>query len=483
MLAIQVEFVSAEAEPTVLLIYSAHSLEPNKQVTDLQNWLQHFSTRVTLKQDQNVSYNDFLDKTHIVYLGQSEQQLSIQLKKLIDDFEGKKLVIGNNVNQLKDYDFVKLGENESRINGISLMGKHLTFYGNSLTVPLILNDIPRNSILEGWKGAEMVGALAVKCDKRYYSSINQFSDEITQQFIIELLHIFFESNHPSKKEILIVIDQINPNTNANHLETLLRLLKNKKASYVMAVSPVFINKEVNKTYHIKGNKNLIATLQKSLNGGYVLLDQQDENVMFEKGIQELAYHKIYPIGIYGRNNVETNYKNLIKISDHVSSVTLPDVSSEMRQEISLFGKFVAPNAYVLKFQRFKKRLLDLSLFSDRIVAISIPAYLSEDDFKLLLQLIDDIDDSQWLDLSGLKSVVQVPHVSIVLSDGNVIGEENLPFLNRLLMTVSLSGVEVVLWIIAILVMTTIGSFLLYIIWLRGQLRKRLFNERKIKTNG
>ena len=462
--------MKTDIKPSVLLIYAADHEAPTQEVNLLQQWLFHFSSEVRVVFSEHVQTSDFQGISHVLFISQSDRKLPASVQKRLQLFEGKKLFIDplNNVNQ-------------TQINRIVNPKEEIDILlEKPIILPLISPSSYTRVVLEGWKGSENIGPVAYEHNDILYFLINKFDTEMIQHIVIELLHEFFEIKLDRKNDVLILLEKIDPLTNAEHLEHLLQLLQKRDVSYLLAVSPITYDNQMNSDYHLQDHDELITVLQRSIDQrGYVLLDLLNENVDIEKGIQQLSYHQIYPIGVYGNFLTSNIDQKWVHVHEDIGRISL----FQNQQNLSLYARYSLPETSITEFHRLQKQMNDFSFFGNRFILLSFPAYLSEKDLEDLISIVEANNDTQWLDINTFETSIQVPYVSIHLKNSQLSGEENLPFFKSFLITRTFTTVEIILWIIACVTIVTLIFFIVYLVWLRLKLRKRLFQERNVNSNG
>ncbi|MFJ8246241.1 DUF2334 domain-containing protein [Peribacillus asahii] len=472
------------AQPSVLVIYSTESGTMTKEIYDLATWLSHFTTKVVFQSDYEVSDADFKNVTHLVYMGQVERNLPAKVVGLIDRFQGKTLAIGYNVEQLERYSFIKLTDDSTNINAVSFSKRNgYTLLQKSLPIQPFSDSNGSHLILEGYRGTDEVVPLAVRKKELYYIGVIEM-DEQLHSFLVEVLHNFFKAPHPNKKDMIIILEGIDPTMQAKDIHKLTEVLERKDIPYLLVVSPFYEDKVLNKMVHLKDNKPLVEALHDSQgHGGYIIVKVQKDWELFERKVQELVYLGLYPIGGYGNEVSGLNRSDMVWVDDFVTTAPLQKINDGMGIQIPLFEQFTNPKSSVFNSLYFSKKVNGLADVSDRFLCLSFPSYLSKKELTSVIQSLEEVDNGQWFDLQEVKAEVQVPHVLIQLREGHLSVKEDIPFLLNYRNTLSLSKIEIVLWVVALVVVITIISFIQYIFWMRVNLRKRLFNERKVKENG
>lgn len=132
------------------------------------------------------------------------------------------------------------------------------------------------------------------------------------------------------------------------------------------------------------------------------------------------------------------------------------------------------------FQQTEQRIEQALIVRDGVIGAFYHPYLGLDYLPEFISKFETIPNLMWLDLKKTKQRVKTKYVDIV-SDGtgDILIKDNTPWWYELkTKQKSLSVVEVILWVVTVVVLLFVCMFLLFSVYLRTRVRKRLFRERK-----
>lgn len=116
---------------------------------------------------------------------------------------------------------------------------------------------------------------------------------------------------------------------------------------------------------------------------------------------------------------------------------------------------------------------------DGVFGLAIPVTLEEEQLKAAVRQMKSIPDVSWLDLKHTEQLVQTEKTEIMSDEtGDMTVIDDRKWYDELFDFSSFTFVEKVLWVVALVVLLTVCLFLIITLYLRTQLKKRLFKERK-----
>ncbi|MEH6940239.1 DUF2334 domain-containing protein [Bacillus sp. JJ722] len=130
-------------------------------------------------------------------------------------------------------------------------------------------------------------------------------------------------------------------------------------------------------------------------------------------------------------------------------------------------------------QEMKRTISRLQTVPGSMIGGSYHSYLGNEYLPQLVNLIESVPNVEWLDLRETEQSVKTENVTIKQATGKPLEvTSNIKLNDRLLQQMKDKPFDFILWILAACVAITITVFLVYILRLKTQLRKRLFEERK-----
>lgn len=130
-------------------------------------------------------------------------------------------------------------------------------------------------------------------------------------------------------------------------------------------------------------------------------------------------------------------------------------------------------------RRMKEKMKYASIVRDSSIGGSYHVYLDDQYLDEVLELYDRIPEKEWLDVKKTEQNVTTEDIEIMSqTDGSLTVEDETTWWGKWFSSNQSSMFEKVLWIVTILVGVFVVLFFSFVIRLRLQLKKRLFEERK-----
>lgn len=476
----------------VLLTYSSNEMEKASEIDQLQFILGHFSKNIIVKDERTVTKEDFASSTHVIYYGLVPKKLSHTFLELSNSFKGPFLAIGENNEQLKRVSFIQKGSTVE-INKLSFTNNQkITYLPHAIEILKISAPLEGIEILmEGAFEDEYVWPLFLNKDNNFYL-LTMSRIPFIELYFTECLHQFFDVSHPKMHYMYIIIENVDPSIDLKKLKEILAYLKGREIPFAISLSPSVTDTNTGKITHLRSKKEAVHFLQniQKYNGTILFEDASNElnSEKFIQGIQELVSESVIPIGVrtgaYQALSISTQknmkFNTVIGKGDTGVNEGLPPLTSA-HHEVSIYPETVrlTSSDSVIPYQEMRERVENYSIIRDSVYGLVIPAYSKLEDVDEQIQLLEKVPNGVWLDFESWENAIRVPYVEISTNRDERTLVNKLPYYKNYVNTFSLSIMEIILWGIALLVAFSVLLFLIYTFVLRTQLRKRLFNERKI----
>ncbi|TCP28978.1 uncharacterized protein YdaL [Scopulibacillus darangshiensis] len=264
-----VSFAPENKKAHILVAYSTKDGKVNEKVRMLDMLLSHFSTHIVFKSANDVKQNDLSGITHLFYYGAVQTKLPQSFRTLGNNFKGSYTVIGANVGQLKDFDFVD-ATSQIPVNALMLSN------GRQRSLPeteLIYNthvDPPAKILI---KGVNTNGdhPLLVAKGSRYYFARSDL-DDLFSLFLAEGLHHIFNEKTLAVHPAYLRLEDVHPMADPKKLMAVAKFLEKKHIPYMVAVIPVFKDPKTHKEYHYSDAPKVVKALKyMQENGGSIVM--------------------------------------------------------------------------------------------------------------------------------------------------------------------------------------------------------------------
>ncbi|KFM99174.1 DUF2334 domain-containing protein [Bacillus clarus] len=253
--------------PHVLILYSSdnNQITNNIQIINIQ--IGHFTNNITVKsvKEMNKATNS-PTYTHVVYIGEKQEELSSEAKQFLERFSGPVLALGQNVEQLPNrFSFITSNETELKTRTIEYPKNKLK---NELHEERLIKEINTSgTILASALSADSTHPLIVQQKESYYVATSNLFDWLSH-YVGEVLFSYFQQKPETNKTLAYLrLEDVHPAADIKQLKAIAELLKEKKLPYMITVIPVYTDPSTGKTIHLKDKPELVDVLRFMQNNG------------------------------------------------------------------------------------------------------------------------------------------------------------------------------------------------------------------------
>ncbi|WP_085506062.1 DUF2334 domain-containing protein [Thalassobacillus devorans] len=256
-------------EPLITVVYSAPDNKVGEHERRLDMLLSHFSQQVHFVNVQNLKENELIDTTHLFYFGQIKENLPDNTIELINRYQGVKVAIGYNHEQLNDFSFVKMN-NTAIINELSLPSSE-----ESITLPekhQIFN-ITGSDTSHTWITAESDDQsfpLFIQNQSNYYFADNNLSLQDTI-LLGEVLHEILNVPHQDVHPAAMRLEDVNPLLDPKLLRDSADVLLKRNIPFMISVTPVYKDPSTGENYYLSESPGLANVLQDLREAGATII--------------------------------------------------------------------------------------------------------------------------------------------------------------------------------------------------------------------
>ncbi|MEY8350432.1 polysaccharide deacetylase family protein [Bacillus cereus] len=259
-------------KPKVLILYSTENGQVTNDIQILNNLVGHFTSDVTLKSTSQP--NELSAKssyTHVIYIGEKQEQLPDETKQFLESFSGPLLFLGKNIEQFPNrFSFITIKEEQARVHTLQYPIRHLK------------NDLHEDRLIQQFDtagesltyaiGSKGTYPFIVKQNQSYYVATSQLFDW-TSHYVGEMLFSYFQQKpETNKHRAYLRLEDVHPAADTKQLQEIAELLKEKNIPYMIAVIPVYMDPSTGKTIHLKDKPEVIDVLRfMQSNGGSIVM--------------------------------------------------------------------------------------------------------------------------------------------------------------------------------------------------------------------
>lgn len=269
--AVETNIVKAEPDRNVTVIFSSEDDELNENQRVLDMALGHFSENITFVSTKELDGIDLDATTHLFYYGENEENVPDDLSNVISSFDGPKVAIGYNIEQLgNDFSFVEVDEKET-IEEIEYMNEGEKT--RRIAPKTVLDTVLENDaeVLVTGNGDQGEFPLIMRQDDNYYVATDNLLEPYSVYFS-QTLNDIFNIESTEETPAYLRLEDVHPLADPETLMTIAEELKKRKIPYMIAVIPVYTNPETGKEYHFEDRPETLKALKYMQdNGGTVVL--------------------------------------------------------------------------------------------------------------------------------------------------------------------------------------------------------------------
>ncbi|MED0876213.1 polysaccharide deacetylase family protein [Bacillus mobilis] len=257
--------------PKVLILYSSNDDQITNDTQILNTQVGHFTNNITIKSIRQLAeITDKSSYTHIIYLGEKQEELSTETKKFLESFSGPLLVLGQNIEQLSNrFSFITLKNEDINSNTIEYPTRKLK---NTLEDERSIKNLDTNGTIlaNALKGNTTYPLIAQQNNSYYVATPNLF--DWMSHYVGEMLFSYFGQKPTTNKlEAYLRLEDVHPAADINQLKEIAELLKEKKMPYMITVIPVYTDPKTGKTLHLKDKPELVDLLRSMQDDGAAII--------------------------------------------------------------------------------------------------------------------------------------------------------------------------------------------------------------------
>ncbi|MCA1012284.1 DUF2334 domain-containing protein [Halobacillus halophilus] len=426
--------------PDVLVVHSTENNELTEQQRKLDLLISHFTKEVRFTSAEDLASEDLQDITHLFYFGEEQTVLSEKTARLIDDFSGVKMILGNNENQFPhSYSFVKKN-GHAIIENLTLRKTEETI---TLSEPHQIFNIDMESNAQTLISADK-HPLLVKSHSNYYYADSEISLE-DAILMGEVLHQVFEKEHKESHPAVIRLEDVNPRLDPEMLRQCADVLIEKDIPFMVAVTPVYKNPETGEEYHLTDAPDLLNILHDIEDQGASIIlhgytdqsgtgktgdgfefsemERSELETRIEKGKKELIKMGLTPLALetphytisqdgYGAAaNHFAKYLGQLQLTDDNWKVMME--APYLTSPTYLKGMELIPETLryvqegeVHSIERMAERADNLMILRDSVLSAFYHPYLGPEGLEEVVEEIMTYPNVEWVDLKADASLTQ-----------------------------------------------------------------------------
>ncbi|HDR7793632.1 TPA: polysaccharide deacetylase family protein [Bacillus luti] len=254
-----------------LILYSSNDDQITSDIQILDTEVGHFTNNITIKSIQQLAeITDISSYTHVIYMGEKQEELSNEAKEFLETFQGPLLVIGQNIEQLSNrFSFITSKNEDVKADKITYPTRKLK---NTLEEERLIKQLDTNgTILAHALKGNNTYPLIVQQNNSYYVATSNLFDWISY-YIGETLFSYFGQKPETNKTLAYLrLEDVHPAADINQLQDIAELLKEKKIPYMMTVIPVYTDPGTGKTIHLKDKPKLVQLLRSMQDDGAAII--------------------------------------------------------------------------------------------------------------------------------------------------------------------------------------------------------------------
>lgn len=470
IIGLEVYAFEKEGLNKTLIIYPSSVDKEDDSIKVLDMNVGHFSNDIDfLKSDSVIKNINSYD--YVIYYGLKQEVLKEELIKELNEFEGKLIGIGYNVEQINQrFSFAQYGEIES-INSIEFNGKKHKLDEEESVINI--KGVNSGQIIYTAKSEKEIPCfISNESRDTYYFSFIETNSNLSNYLGEGLFECYNSADKKGPNKISLRLEDINPKTDPDKLMEIAEYLKEKNITYMAVVIPAVKDIEKNEIIHLKDYPKVVNALKYMQdNGGTIVMhgythqfrdsetgegfefwdsetDAPLENpngmteteyikTKLEDGIEELVVHDLYPVAFEAPHySISQNGYKVVSeyFSTYVGSVQLSDKTMDatyapnyLSKPSLFYGMQLVPEnlGYVEgdniencieEITNNAKKYNDLS---ECMLSVFYHPYLGVDNLKILVENLEKNTNLSWFDLRDIDSTVKSSNINIEVKDGEI----------------------------------------------------------------
>ncbi len=453
--AIEANIEKMHPDIHILVIFSSDdgNIDENQRVLDMA--LGHFSGNISFVNSENFEETDLNEVTHLVYYGETEENLSNDIPDAVSSFDGPTMAIGHNVEQLGDsFTFVETGEStEQTIDELAYMDdedKTREIEPEYIIETKLDKDV---EVLVQGSGNQGVFPLIVHHDDRYYVATDTLLSPFSVYFS-QVLNTMFDAETNKETPAYIRLEDVHPLVDPESLMAIAEELKERDIPYMIAVIPVYTDPETGKEYRFEDMPEVLKVLKyMQENGGSVVLHgytHQFRQSETGEGFEFWDVENEMPI-YHGPDEEVVNlseddferreaYETYMEENRHFERAYIEDRLTKGVQELANYGifplSFEAPhytmsqNGYAVTSEFFSTYVGQAQLSDEEWEIMNTTPYASKPDFLNGMLLLPETIGFVQPELDDPVANMMESAELYQVTDGGVIGSFYHPYLGE-----------------------------------------------------
>ncbi|MDA2384763.1 polysaccharide deacetylase family protein [Bacillus cereus] len=258
-------------QPKTLILYSSNDDQITSDIQILNTQVGHFTNNITIKNiKQLAEITDKSSYTHVIYMGEKQEELSTEAREFLEGFPGPVLVLGQNIEQLSNrFSFITLKNEDINSDTIEYPTRKLK---NILEEERSIKQIDtKGTILAHASRGNNTYPLIVQQNNSYYIATSNLFDWISYYIGESLFSYFQQKPETNKKLAYLRLEDVHPAADINQLKEIAELLKEIKIPYMITVIPVYTDPDTGKTLHLKDKPELVDLLRSMQDDGAAII--------------------------------------------------------------------------------------------------------------------------------------------------------------------------------------------------------------------
>lgn len=396
----------------------------------------------------------------IAFISESNLNLQATIWHAINESSAKKIIVGTILPKLSQMADWQQGE---EVEVYKLDGKTLDepFLASQLKVP------QSEVVVSASSYHQQVPAVVRKSNLVYLApvTLRQKPYVVAKEAIQKLL----SHQSLSVQSSLLLITNIDYNTNVEKLQNILVALRQKNIPFTLQVKVTTTDNKNNRIFKLRDNKPLLKLLQQAQKDGATLLMKNESLAAVPRDFEEMVIDKLYPIG----SNYQ--YEGIPLRVQNTTNTYLPTIEGTIIEYIPLFLPYNVEDIAIAQ----EVMATDLHTYKDvKTIGFMLqyPAYGKVDELIKYIAVLDTVVHYEWQNLREVPLRVDSKDVSVIQGHGFQVVQHTAKW-RMLLKRYQDNPAELLLWAMALFVLLFVMLFFANTAFLRMTLRKRLFNER------
>ncbi|WP_214700009.1 DUF2334 domain-containing protein [Exiguobacterium sp. s57] len=250
--------ISFAEEPNVTIVFSSETNDIPPEVYKLDALISHFSEKIDILRDTEVSKESFNGTTHLFYFGANPTTIPESTRERINQLDAPLYGIGYSVNQLDIFNKLETTTKQGVSKFHQARTDHFLTFESADSILTV--DDPASIVHASSMHNDKKQAVIVQTDEHFYSGIHNLLNR-SSLLVADSLFDFFQVESSNEHLGYLRLEDINPSTDPKLLEEVGNYLLDRDVPILLAVITVYAEPGSEQLVHYTDRPELLDVIQ------------------------------------------------------------------------------------------------------------------------------------------------------------------------------------------------------------------------------